>query len=220
MTTINEQKLPRFMNVDAMGDIFKVPMCCIKRIPLLGAIAEEHPDQTIEIDEVSPDFFVLLVDFLKNRNETKFLESIKIFRKEDVDYWAKYLCIDDFFWNDAPKSKIANKTNDIPKPNYIGNKLVVVDAEYTKILGNKGQPIVFILNNGDRVSSIDKFNTIVPISGQKYNIDGRDGIFIKKKDLFIPLRDTVFDNDQYYISLINAAAHKLINNHHLIEYIF
>ena len=86
MTTTNEQKLPRFISVDVMGDMFKVPMCCIKRIPLLKAIAEEHPGQTIEIDEVSPDFFGLLIEFLKNRNESKFLESIKIFRKEDVDY--------------------------------------------------------------------------------------------------------------------------------------
>jgi len=54
-----------------MGDVCKVPASIINRIPLLKAIAEEHPDQTIEIDEVSPDFFRIFVEYRQTSVKTE-----------------------------------------------------------------------------------------------------------------------------------------------------
>ena len=211
MTAINEQKLPRFINVDVMGDIFKVPMCCIKRIPLLKAIAEEHPDQTIEIDEVSPDFFRFLTEYLKYGNEISFIENVKVFKTDLVDYWFKYLCMNNFLCGEKES-----------KPRYVDKKIVVVGLENIHNVATGSYQIGYKLNNGDYITTINANNAICPVSGSKTNLDAIDSIVItiKNRLIFVPLNDVTVENNQYYVTFRIAVVYGLIENYKMAANLF
>ena len=79
-----------------------------------------------------------------------------------------------------------------------------------------------MLNNGDRVTHIDVNNGLVPISGNIYNLDGTDGIITRYpfREQFVPMRDIIFDNKLYYVTLKNAVTYKIINNYESFARLF
>lgn len=89
----------RFLLLDVMGDEFRVVKKVAMQIPYLKeALVKTQSSERIIIDEVSPDFFKKLIDFIKNStNISYFKKRICDFNIESVKYWLKYLGMNDLY---------------------------------------------------------------------------------------------------------------------------
>ncbi len=95
---IQEQKSNTHLKIIVLDELFEVLLKIALQIPFLEVLMDcsstEH-NETIVINEVSPKFFRILINFIKNKEKILHFENeINIFERDDVIRWLKYLGMD------------------------------------------------------------------------------------------------------------------------------
>ena len=208
MTDIDhlEQKSMNRLNLIILDEKFDVLIDIAKQIPFLEALIETKTNEFVVINEVSPKFFRILINFIKNQEKIYWFErDINIFEKEDIERWLKYLGMDVLI-------------NKLFGRKYVNGKLVITDIVMMSDKCGRRYKI-FTLCDGRSVTGIDVNNTLVSISGVKCKIDGYNNLLVKSnlgtnipQIVFLPIEDIIIDDGSYFITFDYAVRHKLINN--------
>jgi len=201
-----EQKSDRFLKLDIMGDEFRILVKIAKQIPFLEALLETKPHEQIIIDGVSPKFFRFLDDFLKNDEHISiFKKNIDIFKREKVEYWLKYLEMDQLY-----RTLFGCK--------HVGKRLVIDDA--ITILDSyqaaTGFSIVYRLCDGTYVNTVPG-DALVCVSAVKCIKNDNPGYMIQSKDgrgtVFLRPYDLVEDGNMVFVSLESAVQNYIISHY-------
>ena len=220
----------RFLMLDVMGEQINVLKTVAKKIPFLDNVLETKTNDPVIIDLVSPEFFKILVEFIKNDKQLDdFKTNICCFKEDSVDKWLKYLGMDELH-------KL------IFGCRYINKKLVIEDS--LLLLDSRFQAdksfCVFTMCDGNHVTVVDPENTLVHVSGKKClenandmpkNLKFKDqtkkqeGYIVRSKDnnliyTFFSNQDIIEEGGLYFISFINAVKYNIISNRDFIKKIY
>src|SRR5271166_2273624 len=96
---MSEQKTISSYIITVIDEKIDVPECMIKSIPLLETLVNDAKagKDSITITEIPPDFFKILISFLKSGktvNHFKKLLHDADFNRESIEKWLKYLLMD------------------------------------------------------------------------------------------------------------------------------
>lgn len=173
---------------------------------LLETLIVEKSNEVVVINEVSPKFFRILINFLKNQEKIHCFErDINIFEKKDIERWLKYLGMDVLM-------------NKLYGRRYVGGKLVITD--FVIMRDRFGRRIqTYKLYDGQFVTNIVCDNIVISVPGVKCKIDKNEYILIKtnfntdvQKIGFLPIEDIIIDNGSYFITYKCAVEYNLIDD--------
>ena len=198
-----EIKTERFLMLDIMGEEYKILTRVAKQIPLLETLLETQPkNEPIILDEVSPKFFRLLDDFLKNGELVSiFKTNICIFKREMVDYWLKYLEMDKLH-----RTLLGCK--------YVGKRLVIDDViTLSDHYGCGASSNAYKLCDGSYMHSVPS-DTLVYVSAERCSKRDNSGYVIQTKDgtknVFLHLQHIIENNNMIFVELAAAKRSSLI----------
>lgn len=191
-----EQKESRSYTIIVIDEEFDIPECVIKKIPFFetlvtnakidkeSQISKKIPflgilvtDAKLDkkpqiIEQVSPDFFRLLISFLKSgKNVSYFKDSLNNseFDREQIEIWLKYLLMDvllrQLYGCDRVDGRQVITTNILSL--YRPNRYDDLETYYG-----------FELCSGKIVTKIDA-NAVMLIQGTKCEIDGIQSLIVK-----------------------------------------
>jgi len=162
------------------GDVIQIPDFVVQQIPFTSALSSSEEKDILDIDTISPRFFTLIVEYLKNGQKLSFLRSVleREFDQENIKIYLKYLGMDDIY----------NKLYKYNPPNCNVITICV-----------KGKEIDFPLSLLDRFPGIKKL--VLDDSTQSTDLDGNK--IIKYKDQMIFMGDMC----PYFLKILIKGYH-------------
>jgi len=201
--------LDRFLELDIMGEKIKVLKKVGMEIPFIEAIISTQPDNIVVLDNISPAFFNLLVEYLRDGRSLTYLKNkLHDFNKDNVMIWLKYLGLNKLYKN-------------IFGCRFVNKKLAVIDAIVVYDSKYPGREFVtYFLCDGNYISKIDPYNALVRvIVSECTEEDERSGFvkgfMIKTKtshDAFFRDEHVIKDDDDYYVTFIHALRFEILSN--------
>ena len=96
---MTEQKTIMQYTITVIDEKIDVPECIAKSIPLLETLINDAKagEDSITITEIPPDFFRILIAFLKSGKTVKHFKKLlqdADFNRESIEKWLKYLLMD------------------------------------------------------------------------------------------------------------------------------
>lgn len=205
----------RFFELDIMGEKIKILKAIGIKIPFIESLIDTKSKFPVIINTVSPDFFRILIDFLKNsRTVENFKTKIEEFDKEKVEIWLKYLGMDKLH-------------KQIYGCKYVDKMLVIIDAMivHDSKSSFKDEFLTFPMCDGNYIAKIDVDNTLVLVSTYKCteeNVSMKNGdvnilygfmIKSKYKNYVFFRKSCVIEKDGlYFITFKNAVKYEIISN--------
>ena len=220
MDNIVDKKSDRFLLIDVMGEEFKVVKKVAIQIPFFEALVETQPSERIIIDEVSPEFLKILIDFIKNSNDINYFKKhIRDFENKSLRYWLKYLGMNDLyktlygtdFFNDEKRLLI----DDVIQISSICNKTIWYAF---KLLNGK-----YIMFMGEPDLNLNDPNMRVHVLLKKIMTSGKYVIMSKDNQREIILDPSLVVSDSgntICVSLKTAVNHRILSYSNEIENIF
>ena len=199
----------RFIKIDIRGDVFNILTNIGKQIPFIEALIETKSDETIILDEISPLFFSILIEHLKNQeHHNTFVKKLSNFDPLMIQKWLKYLGMNEMYMMMYGS-----------ECKYIDNKLLIKDIRGVQFSTTcAGITIVYVLLNGVSYHVPSHFanpnDILINVSAQKCIGEPKSPytkylVFSKVNEQYDTLlKDNyVVENDgSYFITL--ATAHK------------
>ena len=208
----DELKLKRFVKIDIRGVEFNILKYIGNQIPFIKILidcdeSENKINDLIIIDEVSPLFFNILIEYLKNEEHLdSFKLSILKFETENVKKWLKYLGMDKLF------RKIFGFRS-------IDNKLIVKKIFYGYDDLTSEKVIMYILHDG---SCYSPFN-IIKVDETLVCVSVHDGFDDKKNEGYYVIsqieknpgafiyKENIFEHEGFYfITLASALEYDIM----------
>jgi len=219
---INKLNPSRFIKLDVRGEVFEIIKSVGSQIPFIEVLIDStdssldaNPTEPIIIDEVSPLFFRILTDFLKNQEHVDiFKEQIARFERKNVQYWLKYLCMDKLF-----KTLYGCES--------VNGKKVIFDVEFTRDTHHKSASIYTTyttVNENYNVPSYDtdENNMLVFVSAYECT-EGKDKGYMvipKSKNghkTFFHQEDIVENDGFYFITFKNAIRYNILSDRENVD---
>ena len=230
----NQNSKPnRYVTLDVRGDVFNILKSIGKQIPFIEVLIDStelspdaNPNEPIVIEEVSPLFFKILTDFLKNQdNIDNFKKNIIIFDEKNVQQWLKYLGMDKLFkimygcktingQQVVLDTKILYDTNYDPSRKFV--TYTTCDRDYNisciSIDIDNALVIVSAYESSEAVKKTNKENKDYDIIIKGYMVISKDN---KENITFFREKDIIKADGLYFITLRNAIKFKIISNSEL-----
>jgi SpoU rRNA methylase family enzyme len=187
---------------------FRIPSHIAKQIPFIDQLSKAIDllsTEEIIINEVSPKFFKILYDWLKNGEVVdSFKEALVKFEKKSIQKWLRYLCMD----------KLLEQMYGLET---IDGKMVIYGIKDVYFPEAHMHSPACILYNDNLTTYIDIDDAVICVEGSKILIDTISYIHIKchpgcdHNDKHYILNNNIIEqNNKYYVPLKDVVRYNLI----------